>query len=142
MISKSQRTVWQDSHSHHDFRKAPYRLFWGRATKTYRTERSELPDSDETPALYPPAVLKSLEEAIKRCPSISIDADIMEGQPCIAGTRIPVRAVLRAIELYGAIKGATMCYPQLSIEQVEDALYFSQVILEPPSGLNETTVAT
>jgi uncharacterized protein (DUF433 family) len=65
----------------------------------------------------------------------------MEGQPCIAGTRIPVRAVLRALEQYGSVHDVRTCYPSLTTEQIEDALYFSQVVLELPSGLDETTTA-
>lgn len=74
-------------------------------------------------------------------PSISIDPDIMEGQPCISGTRIPVRAVLRAIEYYESLDGAIRCYPHLTKSQVKDALYFSQVLLEPQSGIDEASTA-
>ena len=72
--------------------------------------------------------------------SISIDPDIMEGQPCVTGTRIPVRAVLRAIEHYESLDGAIMCYPHLTKEQVKDVLYFSQVLLEP-RGIDEASTA-
>jgi uncharacterized protein (DUF433 family) len=77
-------------------------------------------------------------DAAKRIPSISINANIMEGQPCIEGTRIPVRSVLRAVELYGSIDGVITCYPHLNQEQVKDALYFAQVVLEQPSGIDES----
>ena len=65
----------------------------------------------------------------------------MEGQPCISGTRIPVRAVLRAIEYYESLDGAIRCYPHLTKSQVKDALYFSQVLLEPQSGIDEASTA-
>jgi uncharacterized protein (DUF433 family) len=143
MIRKIKQTVWHNSHAHHDSRRENlYPPFWRRGDKADDTGHDEQPANDGTPALYPAAVLKSFEDAIKRCPSISIDADIMEGQPCIAGTRIPVRAVLRVIEQYGAVEDVKVCYPQLTIGQVEDALYFSQVILELSSGVNETAVVT
>ena len=80
---------------------------------------------------------------MKRCPSsISIDSNVMDGQPCVAGTRIPVRSVLRAIEHYGSIEGAVECYPNLTTQQVQDALFFSQVILELSSGFDESSVVT
>jgi uncharacterized protein (DUF433 family) len=65
-----------------------------------------------------------------RCPSISIDDEIMDGQPCIEGTRIPVRSVIRAVELYGSIDGAVKCYPHLNAQHIKDALYFTQIVLE------------
>ena len=74
-----------------------------------------------------------------RRPSISMDVEIMQGQPCIFGTRIPVRSVLRALEQYGSVIGVKNCYPHLTTEQVGDALYFSQIVLELPSGIDETS---
>ncbi len=90
---------------------------------------------------YPAALLTVFEATMKRCPSVSIDTDVMAGQPCIAETRIPVRSILRAIEHYGSIEGAVMCYPDLTAQQVQDALFFSQVILELPRG-DESSVAS
>lgn len=90
----------------------------------------------------PPRESGVLEQALKLCPSVSIKETVMEGQPCIAGTRIPVRAVLRAVEHYGSIEGALSCYPHLSSQNVKDALYFAQVVLEAlPGGLDEITPA-
>jgi uncharacterized protein (DUF433 family) len=90
---------------------------------------------------YPTPTLKLFRSALRQCPSISMDNDIMQGQPCIAGTRIPVRAVLRALEQYGSISKVRECYPHLTSEQVEDALYFSQAVLELPNGVDEATIA-
>lgn len=90
---------------------------------------------------YSPTLVSIFEHAIRRCPSISMDAKIMEGQPCISGTRIPVRSVLRALEQYGSIDGAVECYPHLNVQLVKDALYFSQIVLEPPNGIHKTEVA-
>jgi uncharacterized protein (DUF433 family) len=84
----------------------------------------------------------ALAIAAKETPTISINPNIMEGRPCIAGTRIPVRAVLRVIEQYGSVDEAVRCYPHLTAEQVKDALYFSEMILEPPSGIDETAIAS
>jgi uncharacterized protein (DUF433 family) len=140
MTRKVKQTVWQNSHAHRYLKKDLKSLppFWQREG----TICDEHLANDSTTVLYPAPVLKWFEDAIKRCPSVSISADIMEGQPCISGTRIPVRSVLRVIEQYGTVNDVKKCYPQLTIDQVEDALYFSQVILESPSGLDETEIAT
>src|SRR5271165_4214778 len=39
------------------------------------------------------SVLEVLRAATVRCPTISVDASVMDGQPCVKGTRIPVRSV-------------------------------------------------
>lgn len=80
--------------------------------------------------------------AARRCPSISVDSDIMDGQPCIGGTRIPVRSVLRAVELQGSLSGAIECYPHLTEQQVKDAVYFAQVVLEPVGVIDEFAIAS
>jgi uncharacterized protein (DUF433 family) len=90
---------------------------------------------------YSDELLDLFKRAAKASASISIDPDVMEGQPCISGTRIPVRAVLRAIEHYGSLDDVIMCYPHLTKDQVKDALYFAQVLLEPQSGLDEAPTA-
>lgn len=92
------------------------------------------------PAAYSSHLLTIFRDAIRRCPTISMHDEIMNGEPCIAGTRIPVRRVLRAMEQYGSIEGATKYYPDLSKEQVKDALYFSQIVLELPGGVEETEI--
>ena len=79
----------------------------------------------------------AFEDAIRRCPGVTTNSDILDGQPCIAGTRVPVRSVLRAIENSGTIQGAIVCYPHLTVDQVKDALYFSQLVLEWPSGADK-----
>jgi|ERR1017187_8188427 uncharacterized protein (DUF433 family) len=94
--------------------------------------RSSRSERDEGISLW-----DALREALKWCPAISVNANIMEGRPCLAGTRIPVRAILRVIEQYGSVDGALRCYPHLTAEQINDALYFSQVFLELPSGIDE-----
>jgi uncharacterized protein (DUF433 family) len=85
---------------------------------------------------------EAMHLALDRCPAISMNPNIMEGRPCIAGTRIPVRAVLRVIEQYGSIEDVVRCYPHLTPEQAKDALYFSQVLLESPGGVDETALAS
>ena len=142
MIRKLKETPWQNRHVHRESRRMHLRFEgWGIYAKSHAAEFGEL--TSECPVSeYPDALLKRFEDAIARCPaSISIDTEVMEGQPCIAGTRIPVRSVLRAIEHYGSIEGAVECYPDLTPEQVQDALFFAQVILEIPRGIDGPTPA-
>jgi uncharacterized protein (DUF433 family) len=132
---------WRDQYMHHkDFVPSSRFKRWRRLSNHVR-EQGEVYAKEAIGSRYPGAVLKSFEDAMKRCPTISVDPDLMDGQPCIAKTRIPVRAVLRALEQYGSIDEVRRCYPHLTKDQVEDALYFSQVILELPSGLEETETA-
>jgi uncharacterized protein (DUF433 family) len=70
-----------------------------------------------------------LDRALKLCPSISIDDLRQQGKPCIAGTRIPVHLVLWAVEQHGSVEGVLKSYPDLTTQQVKDALYFSEIVL-------------
>ena len=81
-----------------------------------------------------------LAHALRQCPSITMNPERMEGRPCIAGTRIPVHLVLWAIEHRGSIEGAVMSYPDLTTQQVKDALYFAQIITGSQSALQEPTL--
>jgi uncharacterized protein (DUF433 family) len=90
-------------------------------------------ESREFQSTYSESTINLFTAAIRRCPSIYMDEEVMEGQPCIIGTRIPVRSVLRAVEQYGSVKDAVQCYPHLNAEQIKDALYFTQIILELPA---------
>lgn len=139
MIRKTKVTMWRHAgpHAHHAFNG---RFLWERQNKPRLTEHTE-EGHDCIPSRYPSAVVRTFQDAVRRCPSISMELDIMDGQPCITGTRIPVRSVLRAIEQYGSIRKAAKCYPHLTANQVEDALYFSQIVLELPGGIDETAIA-
>jgi uncharacterized protein (DUF433 family) len=132
-------TLWRGpAHTHHVKPTSRHRILaWPLPFRERPKEHDESLNGD---SCYPASIVKVFEDAIRRCPSISIDREIMEGQPCIEGTRIPVRSVLRALELCGSVEGIRKCYPQLSPRQVDDALYFSQVVLELPSGIDETAV--
>lgn len=120
------------------------RSLW-RSERAFDFPEMHADDSDHTSHVvtygYIPEVLALFDMAAKRCPSISLDPEVMEGQPCIVGTRIPVRSVLRAVEQYGSVEEAVRCYPHLTVDLIKDALYFSQVVLEPSSGLEEPTAA-
>ena len=91
---------------------------------------------------YSKELLTVFERAAQEAPWVSIDPDILDGQPCIAGTRIPVHSVLRAIEHYGSLEAAVECYPHLTIPRVKDALYFAQVVLEPVDGIESTPTSS
>lgn len=139
-------TTWRGGHFHHKDPISRRKMIWLPQIRKFRdrehcavTGVGELAGTD---GYYSASMLKLIQAAIRQCPSISIDANVMEGQPCIDGTRIPVRSVLRAIELYGSLEGATKCYPQLGIQHVKDAIYFSQVILELRHGSDEIAVAS
>jgi uncharacterized protein (DUF433 family) len=143
VIAKLKTGKWHNPHHHHDSRRRSLKWEgWARQPKIHALECGVQP-IDTVPGEYPTAILKVFEDAISRCPSsISMDDNVMEGQPCIAGTRIPVRSILRAIEHYGSIEGAVKCYPDLTADQVRDSLFFSQVILEPPRGIDKTPLAS
>jgi uncharacterized protein (DUF433 family) len=65
-------------------------------------------------------------------PSIAIDYNILDGTPHITGTRVPVFMVLDAIEFYGNLDGALKSYPNLTLEQVKDAVSFAAAVTEHP----------
>jgi uncharacterized protein (DUF433 family) len=73
-----------------------------------------------------------LQEAATQYVGIAIDEEILGGTPRIAGTRIPVYMVLDAVEYYGDLEGARKSYPQLSLEQVKEAVGFAGAVLEHP----------
>jgi uncharacterized protein (DUF433 family) len=129
--------VWPNHHPHHH---AIHRGPIGRWDNAYTAKRSRLTWQDSSNSCYSQYAANIFSEASRQCPTISMDDGIMEGQPCLAGTRIPVRSVLRSLELYGSIDGVIKCYPHLNSEQVKDALYFSQLILEQPSGIDELAI--
>lgn len=65
-------------------------------------------------------------------PRISVDAEIMLGKPCIAGTRIPIYLILRKLAAgmsHGEIREA---YPRLQDGDIEAALAFAADSLEEP----------
>jgi uncharacterized protein (DUF433 family) len=142
MNLKQKRTPWQNHDVHRESTRIRLRLEdWGCSPKVHAVVYGE--EATAADGGYTEALLKVFGDAMTRCrSSISIDPYIMEGQPCIAGTRIPVRSVLRAIEHYGSIKEAIKCYPGLTSQQVQDALFFSQVILELPSGIDKPALAS
>ena len=68
--------------------------------------------------------------AEKQVPSIVVRRGLMGGNPCIKGTRIPVYMILDGVEYYGNLKGVLKSYPQLTIQQIKDAVRFSKIAME------------
>jgi uncharacterized protein (DUF433 family) len=79
--------------------------------------------------------------AASECPSISVNPRVQNGKPCIAGTRIPVHLVLWSVEHKGSIAGALKSYPDLTTQQIKDALYFAEVILGSPNVNSEAATS-
>jgi uncharacterized protein (DUF433 family) len=68
--------------------------------------------------------------AERQVPSIVVRRGLVGGNPCIKGTRIPVYMILDGVEYYGNLKGVLKSYPQLTIQQVKDAVRFSKIAME------------
>jgi uncharacterized protein (DUF433 family) len=73
-----------------------------------------------------------LNSALEKSKHVDINYGILGGAPRIKGTRIPVYMILDAIEFHGNLKGAIKSYPELTMEQVRDALLFAANVLECP----------
>ena len=71
-----------------------------------------------------------LQKEIRHFPSLEMSRGVLGGTPRIIGTRIPVSMVLDAIEFYGNLEGALKSYPDLTIDQVKQAVSFSASVLE------------
>ncbi len=61
---------------------------------------------------------------------IQINRKILGGAPCIAGTRIPVYAILQLVEAGYTRKRILKSFPSLSQEDLEAALRFSVIVME------------
>lgn len=56
---------------------------------------------------------------------ISINPAVMNGQPCIAGTRLTVRRVVEAVALYPERASLKAEYPELADEDIAQALAYA-----------------
>ena len=72
---------------------------------------------------------------------IAIDSGVVSGSPRIAGTRIPVYMVLDAVQYHGSLEGVRKSYPDLTLEQVKEALLYSAAVLEQPVDYESEAVA-
>lgn len=73
-----------------------------------------------------------LKKVIQDYPLIAMDDNVLCGSPRIAGTRVPVYMVLDAAQHYGTVEGVKESYPQLTTEQVKEAISFAGALLEQP----------
>ena len=67
---------------------------------------------------------------------VVVDADVKGGEPCIAGTRIPVRAIVSFAR--EGVAGIKRAYPHLSDRQIADALAWS-IAAQPAPQADEWT---
>jgi uncharacterized protein (DUF433 family) len=72
------------------------------------------------------------ERAAHGRPSVAIDSAVLGGTPHISGTRIPVFMVLDAVEYFGTLEGVLKSYPNLTVEQIKDAVSFASAVTEHP----------
>ena len=61
---------------------------------------------------------------------ITIEADKMDGQPCIRGMRLTVRRVLKLLAAYPTREELFREYPELEEEDVQQALGFAAAHLD------------
>lgn len=65
------------------------------------------------------------------------DLTVLNGKPCIAGTRMSVDFILELIESGASISDIAQTYSQLSIEAIKEAVSFARHFTE-----NEITIVT
>ena len=56
---------------------------------------------------------------------ISIDPNVHHGDPCIAGTRVPVSVIVGSIADGDSFEQIFLSYPQLTLDDVRAALHFA-----------------
>lgn len=56
---------------------------------------------------------------------ITVDPEIMGGQPCIRGLRIPVSLILRLLASGKTIRQIVKDYPELKEEDIKQAFWFA-----------------
>ncbi len=78
-----------------------------------------------------PTVDELFREAARKVNhKIEVDYKILGGAPCIAGTRIPVYAILQLVEAGYSHKRVRKSFPSLSQEDLQTALRFSAIVME------------
>ena len=70
---------------------------------------------------------------------ITINAEIMNGQPCIRSMRLTVRRVVEAVALYPDWEELQSEYPELEKEDIRQALQFASGNLADESIALEAT---
>jgi len=61
---------------------------------------------------------------------ITTDPTVLDGQPCIKGTRLTVRRVLNIVGEYASRDELRADYPQLTDDAVQQALAYAAATLE------------
>jgi uncharacterized protein (DUF433 family) len=66
----------------------------------------------------------------RRFDRISVNSAVMNGQPCISRTRLTVRRVVEAVALYPDRSELKVEYPELTDEDIAEALAFAASSLD------------
>ena len=67
---------------------------------------------------------------MKSYPHVTTEPLVMQGQPCIAGTRITVSNLVHQVGANRMIEEICKDYEIITAEQVRDALHFAADVLE------------
>lgn len=65
---------------------------------------------------------------------ISIDPAVMNGQPCVRGTRLTVRRVLHLLAAYRDREELHKDYPRLGEEDIRQVLFYAGASFDDPPG--------
>jgi uncharacterized protein (DUF433 family) len=79
------------------------------------------------------------ERCSKGHPNITVAPGVMDGMPHVAGTVVTVSLILARVRAFGSIPAVTESYPDISQEQIEEALSFAQTFLEIACELDRGT---
>jgi len=60
---------------------------------------------------------------------VVIDPEIHHGDPCIRGTRVPVRTIVASLADGATVEEIIASYPQLSAEDVQGALAYAAELM-------------
>ena len=66
----------------------------------------------------------------KKFDRITLDTDLMNGQPCIRNMRLTVRRVVEAVALYPDWQEVRKEYPELDNEDIRQAIEFAATNLD------------
>lgn len=61
---------------------------------------------------------------------VEVDPDLHHGDPCIRGTRIPVRTVIGSLADGMSVEQIREAYPQLTADDVQAALAYAAEVLK------------
>jgi uncharacterized protein (DUF433 family) len=70
---------------------------------------------------------------------ITVDPEIMGGQPCIRGLRIPVSLIVRLVASGKTVKEILEDYPELEEEDIKQALEYAAWIVSEKVVLHEVS---